>query len=383
MRIVVYQGLSQNNVLTRMAASLATALVDLGVETSLVPVQRVDRPDKAAGVLAELAPDHVVSFASFGAEFAAEDGRSIYDAAGCGFVGWAVDHPAYHPQRFAAPIARSLQIGAADSHFDYARMLGCRAGQWLTLPGVDTVAGEPLPIEDRPLLATVAMSWLGEPTVWWNQTRGSPVFALIEGVVGRLLEDQGVDLATAFRAAVADTALDIRFDESMNGLLANIALFVRQYDRLRLARAMAALDLPCVVCGTGWRDRLGERKHLTYVDSMDFPALAALYARSRVVLNLNAANGASERAVQAMATGAVVVSDFGFLLQSQFEAHGGLTFFDRCDPASVAGTLASVLTSGEAQTMADKGRALVAEAHLWPHRAAQLLKRLSIVKGAT
>jgi hypothetical protein len=376
MNILVYQVVSHNNVLTRMSASLANALANGGVNTSLLPVSGADSIRAAAGLISEAEIDHVVAFASFTADLVTHDGQSIYDALGCGLIGWDVDHPAYQFKRFTTPIQRRVQICASQSHFRFARMMGCEAVERLMLPAIDAVLEHSLPIEERPIPAMVAMSWLGEPDVWWSGTKGTPVYPLIEGIVGRLLADEDVDLFKAYEAAVADTGLPVVFDENISNLLANIALFVRRYDRMRLAHALAEMDFPWVICGKGWRDRLGEDTHLVFSEDLDYANLDELYGRSRVVLNLNAANGGSERAIAAMASGAAVVSDQSPLLRSEFETQDAIRFFDRRLPSTIEQVLASLLGSGEAQTVAARSRELVSQGHLWSHRAARLVETL-------
>ncbi|HTK35356.1 MAG TPA: glycosyltransferase [Caulobacteraceae bacterium] len=362
-----------------MSVCLAQALAQLGVRTTLVTLGGADWLDGVVQAIRDAQIDYVLAFGSFSADLRTPDGRSIYDSLGCGLIGWDVDHPAYQFKRFTTPIRKRVQICASESHFRFAQTMGCRTAEALMVPGVEAVAEDPLPIEDRPILATVAMSWLGEPQVWWNGAKGTPAYSLIEGVVGRLLADREVDMFAAYQATLADTGLEVNFDENVCNLLSNIGLFVRQYDRFLLGKTLAETDLPCVICGTGWRERLGERPHLTYAESLDFADLGELYGRSRIVLNLNAANGASERAVLAMANGAAVVSDYSPLLQSQFGNENAIRFFDRRNPISVAEAVTTLLTSGEAQAVADQGRALVSQAHLWPHKAACLMETLETI----
>ncbi|HTK35929.1 MAG TPA: glycosyltransferase [Caulobacteraceae bacterium] len=356
---------------------MANALANAGVNASLLPVAGADSIRDAARLISEAEIDHVVAFASFTADLQTLDGQSLYDALGCGLVGWDVDHPAYQFKRFATPIQKRVQICASQSHFRFARrMMGCQAVERLMLPAVDAVPDHSLPMEERPIPAMVAMSWLGEPDVWWSGTKGTPVYPLIEGVVGRLLADEEVDLFKAYEAAVADTGLPVAFDENISNLLANIALFVRRYDRMRLAQALAEMDFPWLICGSGWRDRLGERAHLTYGDDLDYANLDDLYGKCRVALNLNAANGGSERAISAMASGAAVVSDRSPLLQAEFETQDAIRFFDRRLPSTIEQVVASLLGSGEAQGVGARSRELVSQAHLWSHRATCLVETL-------
>jgi len=379
MKILVCQAASLNNVLTEMSKSLARSLTECGAEVNLVPIASIDPVGAMARTITETQSDWVVSFGSQGAEFQTNEGQSIYDVAACGFVGWDVDHPAYQFKRFNAPIRRRVQINASPSHSQFSELIGCNAKALPMLPGVDAVVADRLQLEERPILATAVMTWLGEPNDWWSQAKGTMVFRLVEGVVGRLLADERADVLSAYQSTLDDIGVNFPIDESMSNIIANIGLFVRQYDRLNFATNLVKMGLPCVICGNGWRDRLGEASHVTYIDNLDVADLWQLYKKSRVAFNLNAANGASERAVMAMASGAAVISDYGPLLQTQFGDQEAIRFFDRSKPATIMDALLSVLGSGDGQRIADCGYQSISKEHLWSHRAAQMLRGIGRV----
>jgi spore maturation protein CgeB len=192
--------------------------------------------------------------------------------------------------------------------------------------------------------------------------------------VARVLADRGADLFAAFRATITAMGANLALDESVCTLIARAGLFVRQYDRLRLAQAIADAGAPCTIFGRVWRDRLGERPHLTFHDEIDVAEMNRAYGQARVVFNLNAANGGSERVTHAMAAGAVVASDYSPLLESSFARRRAITFYDRRDMSGVAEALA--LSGDVQQQMAERGHETVAAGHLWSHRAAELVAML-------
>ena len=368
--VAVYQMVSRNNVLTHMGGALMRALVAQGVDAWLCSPATDTPAAQLVEVLTAAGTQAVVAFGSGGAEFCDENGVSAYDLARCGFVGWDVDHPSYHFPRFAMPIQRRGRICASESHLRFTRELGCRAEERLMLPGVDEIASDPLPIDARPIHVLAAISWMGEPEIWWNEAKGTIVYPLVENMVARALADPAADLLAAFEGALADLGLDAPLNGVTCALFANVGRFVRQYDRLRVAQALFALDVPAVLCGEVWRERLGERAHLFYAETLDYLDMGRLYGQARVVLNLNASNGASERAVMAMAAGAVVASDYSPLLEQAFHSRGALCFYDRRDPDSLVDLLASA--TGAAQQVADRGLAVAGE-HLWSHKAVELI----------
>lgn len=375
MRILVLRAASRNNVLSRMAEQLFAGLDRPNVERDLLTLGGLDPAACLAALEARLTafrPDHVVSFAGFTADFAAE----LYDRFGCGLVGWDVDHPAYQYDRFVAGPAKRLQVCASASHVAFRQRIGFRGASAVTLPGVAAVAADPLSLAARPIGVSLAMSWIGEPEVWWARFKGKPVHDLIEGMVERALADDEADLLRAFDAVTRDRGLNLPIDRNVASIFANVGLFVRRYDRLRLAQALAASGLPCVLHGEGWEGRLGTSGGLIFAPGIDFADCLAAYGRARVVLNLNAANGGGERAVTAMAAGAAVVSDFSPLLADEFGGGRGIAFFRRADPASIVETLASLEDPATAQAVADAGRSRVAEAHTWRSKAEALVGAL-------
>ncbi len=374
MDVVVYRTSSRHNVLTRMGASLVQAFQAAGVRAATYAPGEQETIADTMRTLAAAKTKVAIGFASVGADWRGPNGQSAHDALGCAFIGWDVDHPSFNVGRFALPMARRGQVFASASHADFAQGMGCRATSMLMLPGVDAVQDAPLPIAERPIHGLAAMHWIGEPEVWWADLKGAPVHTLIEGIVARALADPSVDLLAAFRATTGDVGAHLALDESMCALISRVGLFVRQYDRLRLAQTLAAADVPCVIVGAGWRERIGEAAHLHYVDELDVAELPQAYGQARVVFNLNGANGASERVVQAMAAGAMAASDHSPLLEASFGPQDAIRFYDRRDMGGVRDWLG--MSSDDQQAVADRGRRAAAASHLWAHKAEALIRML-------
>jgi hypothetical protein len=127
------------------------------------------------------------------------------------------------------------------------------------------------------------------------------------------------------------------------------------------------------ICGGGWQEFLGERKNVTYLDRVDFRDLQALYGNARVVLNLNAGNGGSERAVNAALAGAAVASDYSEQLDTLHGGGQGIAFFNRARPETAAQVVGGLIESAKAETLAQRGQERVARSGLWRHRAEQLV----------
>lgn len=101
-----------------------------------------------------------------------------------------------------------------------------------------------------------------------------------------------------------------------------------------------------------------------------------IYRDSKVIINLNAANGASERAFTGMLAGGAVLSDFGSSLANTANNNEEIMFFDRSQPGDIATKLGTLLESNAGEKIATKGRECTLKKHLWSHRIDQLLDYL-------
>jgi hypothetical protein len=164
----------------------------------------------------------------------------------------------------------------------------------------------------------------------------------------------------------------------MARVLAEILLYVRQRDRIRLVEAMAAAGLPLTLCGDGW-EALPHLK-LARVQSRPFDALGRLYGACKVVVNLNAGNGACERAMAGASAGAATISDANPLLEAALP--DALALYDRTDPARATQAIGDLLESDAAEGLAAAGAARVRREHLWDSRAQALMAAIHAAEGS-
>jgi hypothetical protein len=226
----------------------------------------------------------------------------------------------------------------------------------------------------------VAATFNGQPQALWEQLEDSPGKHLLEGVVKALLADPQASVLDAFNGTVRTLGLNARlgqdpaFDEQMIGLLRESLTYVRNLDRVRIVKSLVDSGLPVTVCGFGWRDFLGERPNVLYINQhVDFPEMPELYARSKVVLNLNAGNGGCERATYAALAGAAVVSDASLELNRQFDGRNEISIFNRADPGAAVAAVSHLIETDGGAAMAERGERKALQKGLWRHRAEQLL----------
>jgi hypothetical protein len=382
MRFLLIKAMPEGHTYSHFVAALQRALSELGHEAVISDQSvHVEGGAAPAGPLAaELQAsrfDAALSFSSFFGGATLSNGVALFDALGVKFVGWQLDHPIYAPQSLVRTLQARYAIYSNPNHLRYAQAVKLPGRGMTMLPGA---APSLNPVKDyraRERSVFVAATWNGAPQRLWEQLDDSPGKRLMQGVVDRLLADREASVLDAFNETSAKLRLGARlgedagFDAQMRNFLCEPLTYVRNLDRINIVRALVDAGLPVTICGTGWEAFLGERKNVDYVGRVSFDDLATLYGDSRVVLNLNAGNGACERAVYAAVAGAVVVSDYSQALNELFG--DGIGVFNRAKPATAAAVVGRLLASNEGEATAEKGRQKVLQSGLWRDRAQQLV----------
>lgn len=383
MRLLLIKAMADGHPYSAFARSLQRALVELGHQAQISDLseQLAEGPAPIAQLMGDLRAaeaDAVLSFSSFFAGLTLEDGRSLFDALGVKFVGWQLDHPIYAPQSLAGPPRERWTIYAHPSHLKYAQAVGAPGRGMAMLPGGDPPAVEPSPWRSRTWDVVVVATWNGEPAPPWQSFEDGAAKRLLREVLDRLLSAREPSVLEAFQDASAKAKLGLRLgqtadlDQTLRKFFCEALTYVRHRDRVEVVRALVDAGLQVAICGDGWGDHLGSRPNVTYLRSVSFSELPALYGDARIVLNLNGANGGCERAISAALNGAAVLSDQSEPLDRLFGAGEGIAFFNRAKPATAAAVAARLL-SGDGERLARVAHERAMRSALWPHRAEQLV----------
>lgn len=382
MKLLLIQALDEAHLYSQFCVALREALLEIGCEATVgaIPLGRTD------ALLAALATGRYDAAVSFSSGFAdavfTESGLSVFDALDVKFVGWQLDHPIYVDHTLLPPMVRRHSIYPNDDHRRFAEAIGVSGRAMSLLPGARAAERPVKPYRQREWPIFVAATWNGVPERVWETMEDSPAKRLFVQVVERLTADPRVSVLDAFNGAVDHLSMPLRLgvdaelDKQLFDLLRGPLNHVRFVDRLSAINALINAGLPITLCGSGWRDHIGERRNVTFIDSVRFDALPALYDNAKVVLNLNASNGGCERALYAMMAGAAVVSDPGDALAAAFIPGEDIAFFDRVVPESVVEVVGDLLQSDRGEAIAHSGHHSAMGSALWRHRAENLVEWL-------
>jgi hypothetical protein len=388
-KFALIKAMAEGHGYSHFVKALQHALIDLGheavisdqsgfVDGKLAPAIEVARDVQASGC------DAVVSFSSFYGNVRLDDGRALFDALGVKFVGWQIDHPIYAPHSLGRVLQRRFSIFSNHNHARFAEAIGIPGRRLSMLLGAEAPPGALKSYRSREWPIFVAATWNGAPQRLWETMPDTPAKRLLVGVVERLLADREASLLDAFEGTVAALGLPARlganpaFDDQMIGFLRDPLTYVRHLDRITVVEGLADAGLPLVICGEGWREHLGERANVRYVDRrVPFKEMPQLYGDAQVVLNLNAGNGACERALYAALAGAAAVSDYSQQLEALFEGSDGLAWYDRAKSGDVVEVVGRLVESDAGEAMAERGHRRALDAAPWTFRAQQLVDFVS------
>ncbi|HEX4179422.1 MAG TPA: glycosyltransferase [Caulobacteraceae bacterium] len=386
MRFLIVKALAESHAYSQFANALSRGLEELGQSTSFSDMfaHAVHGTVDSIHLARELAGaphDAVISFSSFFGAATDDTRTSLFDVLGVKFIGWQLDHPIYAPQSLTRRMRNQYSIYANHNHL---RFVGA-----LKIPGqaVSMLAGgEPL---DAPMKAYrsrqwpvfVAATWNGVPERYWESLEDSPAKQLLTGVVDSLSNDPEASLLDAFNDTShrlglgAALGADPEFDDQMIEFLRGPLTYIRHVDRINIVRALAESGLPVTICGSGWREYLGDRNNVVFIERrVDFKDMPAFYNDAKIVINLNAGNGACERAVHAMLAGAAVVSDMSMDLSQTFRSGQDIRFFNRAAPGGVVAAAERLLDGDRGEDLAASGHERAMTTALWRHRAQSLIE---------
>lgn len=388
MKLLLLKTTAETHVYSYFTSALRDALLELGHDAvisdqSVHVVNGIGPTAPLVAALQEEGPDAVLSLSSFFGGIKLDNGVSVFDALGIKFIGWQLDHPIYAPSSLTRELKGRYAIYANPNHLRYAKAAKMPGYGMTLMPGGHLPTAPAKAHHSREWSVFVAATWNGEPQRIWEQAEDSPGKRLASAVVDSLLRDREASLLDAFNVASAKLRLGIRLgdnpelDDTIHGFLRDPLNYVRHFDRLNIIRALVDAGLPVAICGDGWRALFGERPNVSYVSRVPFNEVQALYGNARIVLNLNAGNGGSERAAYAALAGAAIVSDYGGQVDELLGSGQGVSFFNRAKPATAAKAAASLLESDKGEAQAQCGYDRAVKSGLWRHRAQQMVDFIS------
>lgn len=376
MKFLLVQTTAPDHLYARVNSAIAASLSRQHHKVALLPAPTGAALDQIALAIHSAAPDHVFSLGSFLGGITADNGVSIFDVLGCGFIGWQMDHPLYTQHNLSAPMTGRFSIYPHASHAAFADRIGVTGASAVLLAGGVALTEPIRAYSARSIPILVVATYNGSPERTWHALPDAHDRALMEILCEQLTADRSVSLAAACDTVRDASGLGPDLERRLAEPLRRLLTFVRHKDRMDAITALADSGLPVTLVGDGWAGHFGDRAHLTMRPSVPFAEVAGLYNDARIVLNLNAANGGCERTIQAMLAGAAVMSDFTDSYAAMGMGPDDLRTFDRTRVGEISSLVGDLLESAGGGLIAERGHQTALASQLWDHRLAALLETL-------
>jgi hypothetical protein len=365
--LLLFQGHSQYDSVNTMVAALAAAFERLGAAARILDTRAPDCVGEAAALARQGRVRLFLSLNGFGLPGPGQ-GAGFYGESAAPMLVYFVDHPAYHLSRIRAGLPRLVMTFPTAHQVEFCRRF-IRADIPLHhLPhACESAAPAPWRARDLPLLLSASLMTDPEPfRARWGE-HGADVAGRLNAMV------EAHDAAPA--APLHEITLGVLGTTPPVEVLASYMTTVDTYlrSRIKLALARALAHLPMLVCGEGWAALAAPGAGASVRPAMPVAAVLAQMRRTKLVLNpLPPYYESHERPLQAMANGAAAANGPSGFMASAFP-----DAFLRVPaaPREAAAVIEAALGDDAAlEAVAARGHAACLRAHLWDHRAAEILR---------
>lgn len=366
MKFLVLKGRSTNNVLRVFADEMAEALNRDGHEAAILDLCLPQPTNDIQRLISDASLGAVLTFNVLMGDI----GFPLLEKMTARYIGWLVDDPIYHTGRVLGEMHRRHTLCPSRHHITYIRKIGAKGSASLMLAGASITNQPTQNFADRDIPILLAASWMGLPEEIW-QTVDDPVIRKFMAETLLLLKnDRHVKVFEALDTVARRYGYKFEPNVEWLAMAQHLHLNLRKQDRLAVVQALNESGLPFTLIGSDWGDHIDFSPNVTVLPSVDAEALEAFVRRAKIVVNLNASNGACERAFNAMAAGACVITDESSTLADLFKGGKEIEFFDRRHPSTIAKTVGDLLASGSRlEAIAARGQKRVREDHTWQSRA--------------
>jgi hypothetical protein len=377
MKVLLLKGHSRNDVLRVFVDRLSQAFLSIeavAVDVINLPVFSSHKLNDVIELLSGY--DAIISFNAIQADCSVEhNGQTdyLFNILKTKHICWMVDDIVYHLARLQAPNPNRITLCTSEQHIQTANALGLD-GVWLQRLAAGDLCTEIKPHAARQYDVAIAVSWMGKPEKFWLHFE-SNIQQAIEDTLICLDHTIICNAFPIFSKKIRELNLCLT-DKTLQYLLSEIHSYIRKRDRQAIIDRIIESGISVALIGSGWTDLCFKRSNVTTFDDVHYSEIGAIYQEARIVVNLNAENGACERVFDGIESGAMIFSDFSNALYQIFSHDNGVLFYQKHRSEESIQALLHILAQGKTETLARKAQVVVSNGQTWKHRATELYQLL-------
>lgn len=319
-----------------------------------------------------LNPSAIFSFNAAGAELELtipnQGNKNLFSLFPSLHIGWMVDHPVYHIPRLTQINPKRLVLFPTKDAIEFAQTFNL-SGTFSSLPFAGTDSTDMGKNHcDRKFDIVIAASFMGYPNDV-SQKYTNPINQIVAETIQLIQEKPFLDPYYVLLDRFLDHRLQCEQRDFLIQITKELYDYQRKYNRLSMVESLVNSGLTVGLIGKGWKNHFGQKDRVTYFDHVSHDDIAQLYQDAKVVMNVNAVNGASERLFDAIDSGAMVYSEFSMMLFDMFGSGNGILFHHVNDQESSIELLKDMINNHETEAWAWSAKQTIISAHTWKHRA--------------
>lgn len=147
-------------------------------------------------------------------------------------------------------------------------------------------------------------------------------------------------------------------------------------ERIEIIRSAASSGLRMCILGEGWEGQ-GLRGNVRFFPSIKSDEALSFYEDSRLVLNLNARNGGSERLFNGLSRGAAIISPYARQIATEIPDGLGVRYIKYPLIDNLKTVFEEFADPTFSEELAQSGFAHLRDSQSWAHRAKRILDLIS------
>lgn len=226
----------------------------------------------------------------------------------------------------------------------------------------------------------------------WKEQFPASVYEMMHNTIEIVFSTSKIQFMEAFQLVFNEYIKNGKFGGSDKfdfiTVWEELELYLRGRERVDLVKSIKEIPIHIFdssIDKTNWRGYFQDKhSNLIFHPPISFKESFNILKRSKFVLNSSphTRNGAHERVFNALACGAVPITEENLYLPTQFEHGTDLIFFSHPNLKQIEENVLSFMDEGKRQALVRSGREKVMANHTWDHRVETLLDFLQKVESS-
>jgi hypothetical protein len=365
----------QREVVTRLAKATSTY-----AETFVLDTAQIGRKS-AAEVMIQQEFDIYFTYNRTGTDMAAPGEKGVeanlMSSIQRPHVCWLTEHPlCWYENYFTSQNNRHYILPRA-SHAPFLSEMGLAGSVSEQLFAADPYYLLKLH-KDRKFDVCIAAQWRGPAIAnefWTQADEGARLF--FESVLACQAEDPNKDTYTAYVSVANLMGINISDRLKHAKYMRSLYWHARKSERIAIVQDIVSSGLEiAIIGGDKWRSVLPPSATVTYLPECGHTDILDIYADSRAVVNLNAANGACERAFDCASVGAMLITEYSPAMEQMFATNDAAIFYHTGYKKNSLQLITDLIKSGHSEVVGTNALGCLNQRHTWSHRTDFLSKKI-------